>query len=217
MLAQFFSKKSVRKFSAQQHAELELENEDGSKSVFGCLVKESARKKLVLSLLAPNRDNRLTPGQKAFLYGRDVAQSIVYWGEVEVQSEDFSDVEVSVPTVIEEEPCKAMIERFECNLGAEYRASKAPSSQKAEVSAVEGSKISLTTNMKLPPKMEIMLTISLPHWGKTVSGTAMTLSSAPIDGSKKNLTEVEWTSIDGDESSSLYECCCYQQARDSRR
>lgn len=217
MLASFFgssSKKTGHKFSAKQNAELEVTMDDGSRTPFACRITEVSKKKIKLEVINPRRDVRPSPGQSGRLCCLDTNQKVFFWGTCDVQTEDFSEIEVSPPGSTDNTPTPGNNERLDCSLTVDYKAPKAPSAQKGEISAIEGDRIFLVTNMKLPPKMELGLEISLGHWGANkISATAVTVNSVALDGSRKHQTELEVTRIDTDDMKQIWECCAYAFCR----
>lgn len=214
MLANLFgSKKTGNKFTAKQKAELEVTMEDGSRTPFACRITEVAKKKIKLEILNPRRDVRPSPGQSGRLCCMNADQKTFFWGTCDVQTEDFSEVEVSLPATTDETTTPGKEDRLDCSLTVDYKAPKAPSAQKGEISAIEGERVFLVTNMKLPPKMEMGLEISLGHWGTKISASGMTVNSVALDGSRKHQTELEITRVDPDDLKQIWECCAYAFCR----
>lgn len=191
-----FSRKGGN-FKPQPGAEVEVEWTDPQTEeilVVFATIHEVQKKKLTLQTVTPV-PSRLGPGAKVRLCSLDSSWFYAYQANVHSCSGQL--LEVSLPTGDQLEthqiPTFDEAEKIDFVTTVDYRASRSPYNQVAEVVAVGRQGLTLQTNMSIPSQTPLELSLRLPNRSQPLTSQVKTVRSVAAEGERKKfLAEVEF-------------------------
>ena len=176
-LLNLFKKSQAFRPQAGQPVELELSEPGQPESILYGVIRQVERKKLVIE---GNGAGTIVPGAKVRVCA--LAKPWFFSYQANVLSREGQRVEVSVPSNDTENcPVPAFEDehKLEFATPADYQASRSPYKQAAEVLAVGRRGLTLSTNVSIPNRTNLEISLRLPQLKQPISAQGRARSLPP--------------------------------------
>jgi c-di-GMP-binding flagellar brake protein YcgR len=206
------------KLDPKQEIELEIVSGDNVDNHFTRVIAVE-RKKIIVSTPSQNRIQvSLEVGEAVTVTYLESDLSVVSWFETTVLDRKEREIDLALPTQINEErtPIGDADFSIEIPIPVEYRAMSTAYLQTATTRSISATGINILTNLSIPQSTLLHIELQIPN-APTVKTQGRVAKSQKVPNEKKHLTEIEFEDITPADKDTIYRYALFYQQRQQRK